>query len=90
MRMKYTVREQAAVYDVSAPKRAANVTINSDLLRRARELGVNLSQTFEDVLVEVVRERARERWLEENRDAIDAYNRNVERHGTFGDKLRGF
>lgn len=88
--MKYTAREQSAVYDLNAPKRAANVTINADLLRRARELEVNLSQTFEDALVEVVRERARARWLAQNRDAIDAYNRHVERHGAFGDRLRGF
>lgn len=88
--MKYTAREQSAVYDPNAPKRAANVTINADLLRRARELEVNLSQTFENALVEVVRERARARWLAQNRGAIDAYNRDVERHGAFGDRLRGF
>jgi antitoxin CcdA len=90
MRMKYTVREQSAVYDVGAPRRAANVTVNVDLLRRARELDVNLSQTLETALIEAVRARARERWLAENRGAIEAYNRHVDRHGTFGDKLRGF
>jgi antitoxin CcdA len=90
MRMKYTVREQSAVYDVGAPRRAANVTVNADLLRRARELDVNLSQTLETALIEAVRARARERWLAENREAIEAYNRHVDRHGTFGDKLRGF
>ena len=88
--MKRTVREQSAVYDVDAPKRAANVTVNADLLRRARELDVNLSRTLEQALIGVVRQRTRERWLAENREAIEAYNRQVESRGVFGDTLRGF
>ena len=90
MRMKHVVRELSALYDVSAPKRATNVTVNADLLRRARELGINLSQTLESALVVEVSGRARQRWLVENRDAIDAYNRDVERNGCFADALRGF
>ncbi|GMV01255.1 MAG: hypothetical protein AMXMBFR52_09110 [Burkholderiales bacterium] len=90
MRMKHVVRERSVLYDVSAPKRAANVTVNVDLLRRARELDVNLSQTLESALVVEVAERARQRWLAENRSAIDAYNRDVECNGCFADSLRGF
>ena len=88
--MKYTVREQSAVYDVSAPKRPANVTVNADLLQRARALDINLSQTLESALVEAVAQKARERWLAENREAIDAYNRDVEKNGCFGDRFRSF
>ncbi len=88
--MKYTVREQLAVYDVSAPKRAANVTVNEDLLRRARELGINLSQTLEGALVEAVAAESRRLWLERNAKAIAAYNRDVDRHGCFGDPFRAF
>ena len=90
MRMKYTVREQLAVYDVSAPKRAANVTVNEDLLRRAKEFGINLSQTLEVALVEAVAAESRRLWLERNAQALSAYNRDVERHGCFGDTLRSF
>lgn len=90
MRMKYTVREQSAVYDVAAPRRAANVTVNEDLLRRARALGVNLSRTLESALIDAVTARTRERWLAENGAAIQAYNQDVERNGCFGDRLRGF
>lgn len=32
----------------------------------------------------------RRRWLEENRPAIDAYNRRVEQHGVFSLGLRRF
>ena len=86
--MKYTAREQSVVYDLGAPKRAANVTVNADLLRRARELNVNLSQVLETALVDVVRLKARASWQAENREAIEAYNRHVESHGCFGDGLR--
>lgn len=90
MRMTHTAREKSTVYDIGAPKRAANVTVNADLLRRARDLDLNLSQILEHALVEAVRKGARERWLDENRDAIDAYNRHVEQQGCFGDRLRAF
>lgn len=88
--MKHVVREHSVVYDVSAPKRAANVTVNADLLRRARELDVNLSRTLETALVAEVVRCMRERWLDENRDAIDAYNRDIERNGCFADAMRAF
>jgi post-segregation antitoxin (ccd killing protein) len=36
----------------SAPKRAANVSVRSDLLAAAREAGVNLSAALERALIE--------------------------------------
>lgn len=90
MRMDYTAREQAAIYDVTAPKRSANLTVNADLLRRARELGLNVSAILEAALVEAVRSGAQARWRTENLEAIEAYNRQVEREGCFGDGLRSF
>lgn len=90
MQMKHVVRERSVLYDVSAPKRPTNVTVNADLLRRAREFDVNLSQTLEEALIAEVVRRAGERWLAENRDAIDAYNQEIERHGCFADSLRAF
>ncbi|HWS74870.1 MAG TPA: type II toxin-antitoxin system CcdA family antitoxin [Quisquiliibacterium sp.] len=88
--MEYTAREQAVIYDVTAPKRPANVTVNADLLRRARELGLNLSAILESALVQAVSTSAQARWRAENREAIASYNRLVERDGSFGDDLRSF
>jgi len=88
--MKPAVRERSVPYDISAPKRAVNVIVNVDLLRHARELDIDLSHTLESALVVEVAERARQRWLAENRSAIDAYNRDVERNGCFADSLRDF
>lgn len=78
------------VYDLSAPRKPANLSVNSDLLRQAKALDVNLSQVLEKALVEVVAHRRREEWLRKNREAIDAYNEHVARDGLFGDSLRSF
>jgi antitoxin CcdA len=77
-------------YDSKAPKKATNLSVNADLLNRARELDINLSATLEQALVEVLRQRQRERWLAENRGAIAAYNDHVENHGDFSDGVRTF
>lgn len=75
----------APVHDASAAKKAVNLSISSDLLRQARELKLNLSQALEERLVEIVREERARRWQEENRAAIESYNRFVEKHGLFND-----
>ena len=75
-------------YDTRAPKRPANLSVNGDLLNKARELDINLSATFELALAAALREKQRTQWLAENRTAIEAYNDHVEKHGVFSDGLR--
>lgn len=77
-------------FDASAPKRATNLSVNEDLLRRARALGINLSRALEERLEELVVEREQARWLEANREAIEDYNRHIEVDGAFGDDVRRF
>jgi antitoxin CcdA len=77
-------------YDTQAPKKAANLSINADLLSKAKELDINLSATLEQALVEALRAKQREHWVAENQAAIDAYNEHVEKHGVFSDTLRSF
>ncbi|WP_280547389.1 MULTISPECIES: type II toxin-antitoxin system CcdA family antitoxin [unclassified Halomonas] len=77
-------------YNVQAPKKPTNVSINSELLEQARRLGINLSAAFESALAEKVRAALREQWRQENTDAIQAYNRFVDENGTFGDSERQF
>jgi antitoxin CcdA len=74
----------------SVPKRATNVSVRSDLLSAAREAGVNLSATLERALTEELAEVKRKRWLEDNRDAIAAYNEHIDKHGAFSDDVRSF
>lgn len=77
-------------FNIHAPKKATNLTINSDLLSKAREQNINLSATLENALIEVLKTKQREQWLKENSTAIDAYNEFVEKEGVFGDEIRSF
>ncbi len=38
------------LYDDKAPKKAANLSVNSDLLMRSKALNINLSSTLEQAL----------------------------------------
>ena len=71
-------------------KKATNLSIDHDLLDRARSLGLNLSQTVEAGLTEAIRRHERAQWLEKNSAALDAYNEHLEKHGVFSDGLRSF
>lgn len=77
-------------YNTKAPKKPTNVSINSDLLQKAKDLKINLSATLELALAEQLRNEQRAEWLRENADAIRAYNQFVETNGTFSDSVRKF
>ncbi len=81
---------QERLYNTHAPKKATNLSINSDLLQKAKEHRINLSKALEQRLIEMLLEEQRRRWREENRDAIEAYNLRIEAGGAFSDGLRGF
>ncbi len=65
----------------NAPKRPVNLSLNAKVLEMARDLGMNVSQTVDALLAEEVRRRYWERWNEQNRDAVVAYNERVARDG---------
>ena len=73
------------VYYKDAPKRAVNVSVNADLAAKAKALGVNLSETLETRLAELVAAAERQKWLIENVAAIEAYNKRVEEETIIGD-----
>ena len=77
-------------YNSEAPKKPTNVSINSDLLKIAKGLNINLSATLERALTEQLRTEQRAQWLRENAAAIQAYNQFVETNGTFSDSVRKF
>lgn len=90
MRIHYTGIFAMGGRDPAPGRRPANLTVSAALLDKAKRLGINLSRTLEDRLVELVREAEAKAWLEANRKAIDAYNARIEREGVWSDKLRGF
>ncbi len=80
----------SALYDSNAPKKATNLSLNSDLLKRCRALNINLSATLEQALKDKLAKTAADKWKEENKGAIKIYNDFVEEHGCFADEFREF
>jgi antitoxin CcdA len=88
MRIRYA-HSRCGSFTLGA-KKAVNVSIESELLEAARAEGINLSATLEAALVDQLRIRRRHRWQTENAAAIEAYNRDVAEHDSFGDRARSF
>ena len=81
---------QINIFNPKAPKKSTNLSINSDLLTQAKQNNINLSRALEQRLVEMLLEENRCKWREENKEAIEAYNRRIEVSGVISDNLRNF
>lgn len=79
-----------SLYDRNSPKKAVNLTVNSDLLKTVKKFKINLSFTLEKALVEVLLNKKKELWIETNKGAIMSYNERVEKEGIFSDGVRNF
>jgi antitoxin CcdA len=79
-----------AVMGNTARKQSANLSIRSDLLQQAKQNKINLSKTLEDRLEQILKERNREEWLKNNREAIAAANDYVQRKGLWSEGIRQF
>jgi antitoxin CcdA len=62
-------------------RRATNVSLDSAYLAEARELGINISQACERGLAETLAEVRAQRWLKENREALESSNEYVRKNG---------
>ena len=78
------------LFDLEAPKKATNLSVNSDLLKKSRALDINLSATLEQALQAKLAKFGAEEWASENRKAIKLYNDFVEEHGCFGEEYKEF
>lgn len=79
-----------ALYDIDAPKKPTNLSINSDLLKKAKGLNINLSATLEAALSQHLNAQQAQQWQQENQQAIAAYNKHADENGVFSDGLRSF
>jgi antitoxin CcdA len=68
-------------YDPRAPKRATNVSLNADLVEKAKARGINLSKTCEEALEKALGKALAEEWKRENAESVQANNELVERLG---------
>lgn len=75
-------------FDVNAPKRAVNMTLNEDLVRAARRHTGNLSAEVEQLLAAwLVREQGGADEEQKRLDAaLDEWNDFYDGHGSFADE----
>ena len=62
-------------------KRAVNVSVDAGILDMAKGMNINLSQTLEDALRKRTQDERDRRFQDEHREAIEAHNRFIEKHG---------
>ena len=68
----------------------SDVPAQADIATEANALGADLSEVFEIVQEDAVRESKSARWIEENRKAFAEYDGFVETNGVFGEGKRLF
>ena len=62
-------------------RRAVNLSLDAEVLKQARAMGMNISATVDALLAEEVRKRYWERWNADNKEAIEHYNARIAREG---------
>jgi len=75
-------------YDRNAPRRAVNLSLNGDLLARARAEKLNLSAIAEEAIGRAIAERAAARWREEIGRGVAQHEALLAEFGSFADAVR--
>jgi antitoxin CcdA len=71
----------------NSAKKATNLSLSVATLDKARELGMNLSKTVDELLGKEVRRVYRAQWAERNQAAIESYNTRIASEGTFAQQV---
>lgn len=69
-------------------KRSVNVSVREDLADEAKAFGTNMSALLESALEDRHREIRQQKWRDENRKAIESWNRWIEENGVPFEELR--
>lgn len=72
------------------PRKSTSLSLDSDLIERAKSVGVNLSRAAEAGIETRVRQAEAERWKQENKAAFEAYNNRIDEEGLPLEKLRSW
>ena len=73
-----------------ARRRSVNLSLDAELLKEAKALGINLSRAAEKGIADAIRRENETAWLAENSDAIEQNNRHFAEHGLPFSEYRGF
>jgi len=91
LRVEVTHTAYSALASLSSGnKKKMSLSISEALAEAARQLDINLSRAAETGILQEIKRRRDNAWLDKNRPAIAAYNARVERDGLFGEEHRGF
>lgn len=74
----------------TTPKKPTNVSLCSELVDAAKELGLNISEACQAGLASEVKNAREAAWKEENRVAIESWNEYTRKHGLPLAKYRQF
>ena len=72
------------------PRKSTSLSLDADLIARAKDAGVNLSRAAEAGIEQDVRRAEAELWKDENKAAFETYDKFVEEHGILLSKHRMF
>lgn len=67
-----------------------NLTLDAEVTKAARELGLNMSRLAEDAIAQAAKAERNRRWREQNRAALEAYAEEVARDGLALSSYRSF
>jgi len=71
-------------------KKPINLSINSSLSGEARKYEIDLSELLEESLLDALKEKRSLVWIDQNGEALEAYNERIVQRGVFSDGLRTF
>jgi antitoxin CcdA len=77
-----------ALFDPDARRKTVSLTINADLLAKAKAARINASRTAEAALEQALRERHREQLRKEFAQNLRTWEDYVDRHGDPNDDWR--
>jgi len=66
---------------------SCNTSISRALINEAKSLNIKLSEVFEAALISEVKAKKRDKWLNENVNAIQKHNQQILEQGTFSEKI---
>ncbi|MDC7233736.1 MAG: type II toxin-antitoxin system CcdA family antitoxin [Spirochaetales bacterium] len=71
-------------------KTRTNVSIDKDLLESAKRQNIVISALLEQAIIEELKKKAEEIWIEENKTKLSRYNERISNEGVFSDDMRTF
>jgi antitoxin CcdA len=65
----------------ASKRKSVNLSLDTGVVAAAREVGINLSQVSEAAIRRAIKTEQERRWQDENRNAIEGWNRWYEKNG---------